>query len=179
MSDRLRNLVFIPLCLPAMLAVAESLTGRGHLSSISAFGMRQQNLAVVPQEPCRDTTGIFSRVAHDLCTARAPGRMRSERIHCQVRNATGKDASRLQGEAAGAYDCTHHALLHKDWLGCSLMEEKARSLAWNYPLGDVLRGLEAGQIGEMAVLGNREGRLASVTTRVLRYPGVGVLADFS
>jgi hypothetical protein len=179
MSDRLRNLVFIPLYILAMPAVDESLTGRGHLSSISAFGMEQENLAVVPQEPCRDTKRILSVFAHDLCTARAPGRMRRERIHCQVRNATGKDVSRPQGEAAGAYDCTHHALLHKDWLGCSLMEEKASSLAWNYPRVDVLRGLEAGQIGEMAVLGDREGRLASVTTGVLRYPGVGVLADFS
>jgi hypothetical protein len=179
MSDRLRNLVFIPLYIPAMPAVTESLTGRGPLSSISAFGMGQRNLAVVPQEPAAIPRGILSALDHDLCTARAPGRMRSERIHCQVRNATGKDASRPQGEAAGAYDCTHHALLHKDWLGCSLMEEKACSLAWNYPRDDALRGLEAGQIGEMAVLGNREGRLASVTTRVLRYPGVGVLADFS
>jgi hypothetical protein len=140
---------------------------------------RAKNLAVVPQEPCSDTSGVLSIFDHDLCTARAPGRMRIERARYQVRNATGKDASRPQGEAAGAYDCTHHALLHKDWLGCSLMEEKACSLAWNYPPGDVLRGLEAGQIGEMAVLGDREGRLASVTTRVLRYPGVGVLADFS
>jgi hypothetical protein len=32
MSDRLRNLVFIPLYIPAMPAVAESLTGRGPLS---------------------------------------------------------------------------------------------------------------------------------------------------
>ena len=179
MSDRLRNLVFIPLYIPAMPAVTESLTGRGPPSLISVFGMGQKNLAVVPQEPCSDTSGVLSIFAHDLCTARAPGRTRSERIHCQVRNATGKDASRPQGEAAGAYDCTHHALLHKDWLGCSLMEEKACPLAWNYPSVDALRGLETGRIGEMAVLGNREGRLASVTTRVLRYPGVGVLADFS
>ena len=179
MSDRLRNLVFIPLYILAMPAVDESLTGRGHPSSISAFGMGQRNGAVVPQEPCRDTKRILSVFTHDLCTARVPERIRTERVQCQVRNATGKDASRPQGEAAGAYDCTHHALLHKDWLGCSLMEEKACSLAWNYPLGDVLRCLETGQIGEMAVLGNREGRLASVTTRVLRYPGVGVLADFS
>ena len=179
MSDRLRNLVFIPLYIPAMPAVAQSLTGRGHLSSISVFGMGQQNLAVVPQEPCRDTSGVLSIIDHDLCTTRAPGRMRSERGQYQVRNATGKDVSRLQEEAAGAYDCTHHALLHKDWLGCSLMEEKACPLAWNYPLGDLLRGLEACQIGEMAVLGNREGRLASVTTGFFRYPGVGVMADFS
>jgi len=188
MLDCLRNLVFIPLYIPAMPAVAQSLTGRGHLSSISVFGMGQQNLAVVPQEPCRDTSGVLSIIDHDLCTTRAPGRMRSERAQYQVRNATGKDASRPQREAAGAYDCTHHALLHKDWLGallhkdwlgCSLMEEKACPLAWNYPLGDVLRGLEAGQIGEMVVLGDREGRLASVTTGGPRYPGVGVLADFS
>ena len=179
MSDRLRNLVFIPLYIPATPAVAVSRAGRWPLSLISAFGMGQRNGAVVPQEPCSDTAGVFSIFDHDLCTARAPGRMPIERARYQVRNATGKDASRPQGEAAGAYDCTHHALLHKDWLGCSLMEEKACSLAWNYPLGDVLRVLEAGQIGEMAVLGNREGRLASVTTRVLRYPGVGVLVDFS
>ncbi|WP_291997118.1 hypothetical protein [Candidatus Accumulibacter sp. ACC012] len=179
MSDRLRNLVFIPLYILAMPAVDESLTGRGHLSSISAFGMEQENLAVVPQEPCRDTKRILSVFAHDLCTARAPGRMRRERIHCQVRNATGKDVSRPQGEAAGAYDCTHHALLHKDWLGCSLMKEKACSFAWNYPLGDILRGLETGRIGEMTILGDREGRLALVTTGVSRYPGVGVLVDFS
>jgi len=179
MSDRLRNLVFIPLYIPAMPAVTDALTGRWPLSLFSAFGTGQENLAVVPQEHCRETKRILSVLDHDLCTARAPERMPTERIHCQVRNATGKDASRPQGEAAGAYDCTHHALLHKDWLGCSLMEEKACSLAWNYPLADVLRGLEAGQIGEMAVLGNREGRLASVAARVLRYLGVGVLADFS
>jgi hypothetical protein len=179
MSDRLRNLVFIPLYIPAMPAVAESLLGRGPLSLISAFRMGQKNLAVVPQEPCSDTSGVLSIFDHDLCTARAPGRMRIERARYQVRNATGKDASRPQGEAAGAYDCTHHALLHKDWLGCSLMEEKACSLAWNYPRGDVRRGLAAVQIGEMAVLGDREGLLASVTTRVLRYPGVGILVDFS
>jgi hypothetical protein len=179
MSDRLRNLVFIPLYIPAMPAVAESLLGRGPLSLISAFRMGQKNLAVVPQESCSDTSGVLSIIDHALCTARAPERMPTERIHCQVRNATGKDASRPQGEAAGAYDCTHHALLHKDWLGCSLMEEKACPLAWNYPSVDALRGLETGRIGEMAVLGNREGRLASVAARVLRYLGVGVLADFS
>ncbi|MCB1965862.1 MAG: hypothetical protein KDI64_07395, partial [Candidatus Accumulibacter sp.] len=82
-------------------------------------------------------------------------------------------------EAAGAYDCTHHALLHKDWLGCSLMEEKACPLTWNYPSVDALRGLETGRIGEMALLGDREWRLALVTPGALRYPGVGVLADFS
>jgi hypothetical protein len=179
MSDRLRNLVFIPAYIPAMPAVAESLTGRGPLALISAFRMGQENLAVVPQEPCRDTKRILSVFDHDLCTASAPERMRTERVQCQVRNATGKDASRPQGEAAGPYDCTHHALLHKDWLGCSLMEEKACFLAWNYPPVDALRSLEAGQIGEMAVVGDREGRLALVTTGVSRYPGVGVLADFS
>jgi hypothetical protein len=46
MSDRLRNLVFIPLYLPAMLAVAEFLTGRGPLSLISAFRMGQKNLGL-------------------------------------------------------------------------------------------------------------------------------------
>jgi hypothetical protein len=112
MSDRLRNLVFIPLYIPAMPAVTESLTGRGPLSLISAFGMGQRNGAVVPQEPCRDTSAVLSIIDHALCTARAPGRMRIERARYQVRNATGKDASRPQGEAAGAYDCTHHALLH-------------------------------------------------------------------
>jgi len=179
MSDRLKNLVFIPLYIPPTPAVTEPLTGRGPLSSISAFGKGRRNLAVVPQEPCSDTTGILSVFDHDLYTARVPGRQRRERIHSQVRNATGKDASRPQREAAGAYDCTHHALLHRDWLGCSLLEEKACSLAWNYPSVDALRGLETGRIGEMAVLGDQEGRLASVTTRVLRYPGVGVLVDFS
>ena len=179
MSDRLKNLVFIPLYIPPTPAVAESLLGRGPLSLISAFRMGQKNLAVVPQEPCSDTTGILSVFDHDLYTARVPGRQRRERIQGQFRNATGKDASRPQREAAGAYDCTHHALLHRDWLGCSLMEEKACSLAWNYPLVDALRGLEAVQIGEMAVLGDRKWCLASVATKVLRYPGVGVLADFS
>jgi hypothetical protein len=152
MSDRLRNLVFIPLYIPAMPAVAESLTGRGHLSLISVFGMGQQNLAVVPQEPCRDTSGVLSIFDHDLCTARAPGRMRIEHARYQVRNATGKDASRPQGEAAGAYDCTHHALLHKDWLGCSLMEEKACFIGLELPPGSTsCEAWKSCQIGEMAV----------------------------
>ena len=179
MSDRLGNLVFIPLYIPAMPSRAESLTGRRPLSLISTVRMGQQDLAVVPQEPCSDSTGILSVLDHDLYTARVPGRQRRERIQGQFRNATAKDVSRPQGEAAGAYDCTHHALLHKDWMGCSLMEGKACSLAWNYSPVDALQSLETGRIGEMAVLGNREWRLALVTPGALRYPGVGVLADFS
>ena len=65
MSDRLRNLVFIPLYIPAMPAVAVSLSGRGPLSLFSAFGMGQRNGAVVPQESCRDTSGVLSVFDHD------------------------------------------------------------------------------------------------------------------
>jgi hypothetical protein len=54
MSDRLRNLVFIPLYIPAMPAVAESLTGRGPLSLISAFGMGQR-------KPGSGTAGTLQR----------------------------------------------------------------------------------------------------------------------
>lgn len=71
------------------------------------------------------------------------------------------------------------SLLHKDWVGRSLMEEKACASPSICPLVDTLRGLEVLQIGESAVLDYREVLLASAMSGVSGRPGYGVLANFS
>ncbi len=70
------------------------------------------------------------------------------------------------------------SFFHKDWVGRSLMEEKAYASPSNCPLVDTLRGREVLQIGELAVLDGREVLLASAMGRVPGWPGYGVLANF-